>query len=80
MADECALTYILTRILDGVPVYWTGSRHFTGDPQWTLWKGGAFHFSSPRAAYEAAATHPEINQAEWRVIAAAAEMREAENG
>ena len=74
------MTYILTRILDGVPVYWTGSRHFTGDPQWTLWRSKGFHFSSPRAAYEAAATHPEINQAEWRVIAAANEMREAENG
>ena len=74
------MTYILTRMLDSQPVYWTGYRRHDGTPEWTLWKGRAFHFSSPRSAYEAAATHPEINADQWRAIPAGTEMREGEHG
>jgi hypothetical protein len=56
--------------MDGVQVYWTGYRHVSGEPQWTLWRAKAKHFTTARGAYEAAETHPEMNQAEWKAIKA----------
>ncbi len=65
------VTYVLAREFDGETVYWRGIVDDRGTPRWTLWRHEARHFSSPRCAYEAAATHPKMNPDEWRAIPAA---------
>lgn len=60
------MPYLVTRSVEGVPVYWTGRTHYSGYPDKTLWKCDAKHFSTQRAAYEAASLYP--NLAEWRVV------------
>jgi len=66
------MTYILARTMDSpsgpVTVFWTGYRHVSGEPQWTLWRSKAKHFTTARGAYEAAETHPEMNPNEWKAV------------
>jgi hypothetical protein len=62
--------YLLARTgRDGRMQYWEGRMWPNGDPCWTHDKHRAYHFSSARAAYEAADTHRALrNSDEWRVV------------
>lgn len=60
--------YVLARMQDGEWIYWLGRKARSGGVAWTPFVCDAKHFSSARCAYEAADTHPEIDQTEWRAI------------
>lgn len=49
--------------------YWTGEVYSNGTPIRTLWKGLARHFTTARAAYEAAGTHECLRLSEeWKAV------------
>ena len=60
------MPFVLTRKLNGVPIFWTGFRHVNGEPQYTLWISDAFKTRTCDELRAAVATHPEINQNEWK--------------
>lgn len=49
--------------------YWTGEQGRNGGPSRTPFKADAFHFTTPRAAYEAAETHECLKHSEeWKAV------------
>ena len=60
------MPFVLTRKLDGATVYWTGDRHVSGEPRWTLWISDAFKTRTCDELRAAVATHPEINPNTWK--------------
>ena len=61
------MPFVLKRRLEGQSVYWTGFRHISGEPQWTLWVSDAFKTKTSDELLAAVRTHPEINWDVWKV-------------
>jgi hypothetical protein len=63
------MPWLLAREMDGETVYWTGEVRADLQPVRTLWKGDARHFTTARAAYEAAATHRALAHSNlWKAV------------
>jgi hypothetical protein len=63
------VAWLLATDAEGPRQYWTGREGPNGGPQRTLWKGDAFHFTTPRAAYESAETHECLRRSEeWKAV------------
>lgn len=63
------MPWLLAIEVDGQTEYWTGKEGRNGGPQRSPWKSDAYHFSTPRAAYEAADTHRFLKDSdEWKVV------------
>ena len=63
------LVYLLGRDVGGEMEYWRGTVNERGFPRTSPFKCDAFHFTSARAAYEAAATHQALQYSnEWKAV------------
>jgi hypothetical protein len=49
-------------------LYFTGRSHDDGRPKVSTHRSDAFHFSSARAAYEAAETHDRLDPNVWHAL------------
>lgn len=62
------MVFVLTRHEGDVEVFFIGSDRY-GRVRWSVFWADAAKFTSARAAYECATTHPGLrNSDEWRVI------------
>jgi hypothetical protein len=61
------MPFVLKGHIHGNPVFWTGYRNVSGEPQWTLFISDAFKTNTSDELLAAVRTHPEINENEWKV-------------
>lgn len=56
--------------------FWTGDTGENGGPSRSPFRSDAFHFTTPGAAYECAATHRDLKDSDlWRVVPADRRLR-----